>query len=349
MSLRYAFPAMFLSLTACSGDDSAEPTGDPSDEPTTIGQPVLPKDDAPQGDGDATVVFGMNKLFLGDTNRDASPNVQNGWKQYGFNLDGYDSTENSTVLCQPRKEGTPATAYPDGDNGIDNSFGKNLMSTIRAAYADASTEVANSLLEGKFTIIVAIDKLGTGANYQGLPWRLYGGDDLKKDAKFDGTDVWPVRPELLKDPNDILSSTIAFDDSYVTDQTWVSGTPASVKLSLSIKGTPLTLDIRHAVLSMNLNADRTVGSTGQLGGIIEVDQFLSELRKIAGKLLDTCEGGLLDILEEEVNKAADILSTGEQDPSKECNAVSIGLGFEMVKVQLGEVGEASVAEPDPCK
>jgi hypothetical protein len=39
-----------------------------------------------------------------------------------------------------------------------------------------------------------------------------------------------------------------------------------------------------------------------------------------------------------VRRASDILSDGTQDPTKECDGISIGVQFEMKEVQLGPVG-----------
>src|SRR5689334_6481949 len=39
-------------------------------------------------DGPASVTFAITKLYLGDTKRDGTPDPTNGWKEYGYDLDG---------------------------------------------------------------------------------------------------------------------------------------------------------------------------------------------------------------------------------------------------------------------
>jgi hypothetical protein len=42
-----------------------------------------------------------------------------------------------------------------------------------------------------------------------------------------------------------------------------------------------------------------------------------------------------------IQQASDILTDGTQDPTKTCDGISIGLGFEMVDAARGGVGPAS--------
>ena len=97
-------------------------------------------------------------------------------------------------------------------------------------------------------------KLGTGTDYNPLVTNLYAGGDLGADPKFDGTDKWPVLPGLLIDPTDITKgSKVSFPTSYVTSNTWVSGSKGDVKLALSISGFTLNLTIASAVITMELD------------------------------------------------------------------------------------------------
>jgi len=111
--------------------------------------------------GDPGTTQAVNKLFLGDTDRNGTANPTNGWKNYGFNLDGLKSTKTSKNLCKPRSGGTAAAVYPDGTDGIDNSFGKNILPIILGLASDLSTTANQSIADGDFTIMVEISKTGT--------------------------------------------------------------------------------------------------------------------------------------------------------------------------------------------
>src|SRR5262245_23512873 len=93
------------------------------------------------GDGSGSVTFAISKLYLGDTDPDGTPDKANGWKHFGYDLDGKVSTATSTDLCKTRNGASPANVYPDGDDGIDNSFGKLILPIILGLSSTASQKV----------------------------------------------------------------------------------------------------------------------------------------------------------------------------------------------------------------
>src|SRR5262249_23703766 len=157
----------------------------------------------------------IKKLYLGDVDRDGTKDITNGWRHYGFNLDGKVSDANSTDLCKPVASGQKSKVYTDGDNGLDNSFGENILPILLGLAPNASTQVNDSIAAGHFTLMLQIQKLGSGTDYNPLLTQLYGGANLMASPKWDGTDKWPVIPELLASPTDITTSKIQFPASYV--------------------------------------------------------------------------------------------------------------------------------------
>src|SRR5689334_23254118 len=117
-------------FAGCGGDDDATTAGGAGAGGNAVDQtgrqPPTPPDGAGPGDGAGTV-FAIRKLYLGDTKRDGTPDPAAGWKDYGFNLDHLISTKDSKNLCKPLAGGAPSAVYPDGNDGIDNSFGKNIL------------------------------------------------------------------------------------------------------------------------------------------------------------------------------------------------------------------------------
>ncbi|MCC6559454.1 MAG: hypothetical protein IT372_41575 [Polyangiaceae bacterium] len=340
--------AALLSVTGCGSTETPETAPDQTGK-------VPPKPPAEHpGDGPG-VVIAIDKLFLGETNRDGSPNKTNGWKQYGFNLDGKISTTESKDLCKPAAGAAPATIYPDGEQGIDNSFGKNILSIILGLEPAPSTAINESISEGSFTVMFDIQGLGSGTEYNPLTTRLYAGAELvdatgaSMAPKWDGTDMWPVRPELLNDPTDITSSKVVFPQSYVIDNTWVSGTPGSVNLSLSVSGYALNLTISQATMSMDFDADHKGAVNGTIAGVLETEVLITELKKVVGGFQPSlCEGSTIEGILNQIRQASDIMKDGTQDPAQTCNGISIGLGFSGQAVQLGDIAAASEPQPDPC-
>jgi hypothetical protein len=351
-SLLAALAASSLAAIAvgCGPDNTTSNTPPPVDQ-TGIVPPSIPEGAAACADPATTQA--VNKLFLGDTDRNDTPNPTNGWKKYGFNLDGLVSTKTSKNLCKPRAGGTAAAVYPDGEDGIDNSFGKNILPIILGLASDLSTTANKSIADGDFTIMLDISK--TGKDCTGAAGKLFAGAKLV-DAmgmavmpKFDGSDTWPVSPELLTDPMDPTSSKIMFKEAYIAGNTWVSGTKGTVSLQLSISGFTVSLDIQNAFVTVDLNGK--TGTNGTIAGVLDTEQLVSQISKVAAafdtSFCDPESPTLVSILNQ-LRQASDIMRDGTQDPSKECDGISIGLGFDTAAVTLGPVAKPGDPPPDPC-
>ena len=340
-----------LSLAALAGIVTVGCSSSTDETPT----PEVPVSNEPpakpaggvKGDGPGQV-FAVQKLFLGDTDRSGSPKPT-AWESYGYNLDGKISTATSTDVCKPRAGAQPKSVKTDGKGGLDNAFGKLLMPIIGSLSADASTKVNENIASGAFTILMKIDTLGEKSDYIDLPTALYVGTQLGGPAKFDGTDEWPIVPELLTDPSDIATAKLKFPNSYLSSNTWVSGSKGNLDLQLSVAGFSLTLGISNAVVTMDIAPDRKSASNGIIAGVLPVEPLINELKKVAGGFSpELCTGSTFESIAESIRQAADILEDGSQNPSKECNAISIGLGFEAGIAKLGKIGDEAGPKNDPC-
>ncbi|WP_437291575.1 hypothetical protein [Sorangium sp. So ce406] len=333
-----------LSVAGC-GSDPADPAEDPVVAP---GQPPPPGPAQP-GDGEG-VAFGIDRLFLGDTDRDGKK-MAGSWKQYGFNLDGKVSSTVSQDLCKPVDGTPPSEVYPDGVNGIDNSFGNKLVSLIANFLTDPSTRVTDAIANGDFTVIFKLDGLGDQPSYNPLTAKLYGGATLGAAPVWNGSDKWPVVPELLEDAQDIESAKVVFPASYVVDNTWVSGPESQVsfKLNLTFSGTTIGLTIRNVRIAMDLAPDHKSVVKGTIAGVLETAVLAEELRSVIGAVQPgVCEGSGIETILDQVRRASDIMKDGSQDPSQECDAISIGIGFTAKQVQLGEIAPPATTTGVPC-
>jgi len=337
-----------LSVAAfgCGGsddDNNAATNPEPTEQPCDCGQP--PEDpEGPAGDGDG-VVLAVNKLFLGDTDRNGTADPD-AWKSIGYNLDNYKSTASSKNVCKPRAGAQPSI-HVDGNDGIDNAFGKGILPAIALLADNPTATVNDEIADGSFTLMLKLDEVGTGDNYSGIKASLYAGGNLEAEPKWDGTDEWPVMPELLNG-GDINSPKIVFTDSYVADRTWV-GKADKLDISIAIQDVSLTLTINHAVITMDLESGNSGAKNGTIAGILEVDQLLETISK-AAPAIGGCDFDISQFQSvlDSLAQAADILADGTQDPSKTCNGISIGLGFEAKPVQLGVVLEPSEGGGEEC-
>ncbi len=294
-------------------------------------------------------MLAVTKLYLGDTDRNGTPDKTNGWKQYGFDLDGKISTATSTDLCQPVNGASAKNVYPDGNGGIDNSFGKLILPILLGLSSDTSAQVNMSISSGKYTYLMDLQGLGPGTDQNPVPARMYTGANLGHSPLFDGSDVWPVDPSSLLSPTDITSARTQFPAGYLTLNTWVGVPGPTVYLQLAFGGMSLPLQIGHAVVTMSLDPTHQSATNGTIAGIIPVQAFVTTLQQIAGEIDPSlCSGPTINSILDQIEQAADILQDGTQDPTKPCDGISIGLGFDAHVVQLGSIGPALPPPANPC-
>lgn len=286
--------------------------------------------------GEATVMA-VSQLSFGDGNSGE-------WKSVGFNVDGLVSTAISKDVCQPAAGALPSTPYPDGNEGIDNSFGKNLLPLILSLYPTWATDANNGIQKGVFTSLLRLECLPPEGDVPLFTTKLFGGTSLPETPKFDGTDIWPVTPELLSDPLDPLSSTVVFAESSVIGNKYDSGKNQTFILTVPLKtmtdSTSIKLTLYAAQTTMILSDDRKSATGGIIGGVLNTEEVVGEVKKI-GALLGLCGTQVLDNIIDQVRQSSDIMADGTQDPEKTCDGISMGLLFEMKEAQIGEVGPAA--------
>ncbi|MEP7121101.1 MAG: hypothetical protein ABJE95_09335 [Byssovorax sp.] len=281
------------------------------------------------GDGTTLVV---TKLAFGEGNAGQ-------WKKVGLNIDGLSSTASSKDVCTPNDGGNAATAYPDGDNGIDNSFGKNLLPTLLSVDPTWVNDVNMGAQNGFFSVLLKMYCLPPTGDVPAFTTKLFGGATLGSKPKFDGTDKWPVVPELLTNLADPESSAISFPSSSVVGAKFDSGKGTFIlTIPITVQGqtSSIKLTLYSARATMTLNDDRKGASAGTISGVLNTEEFVAEVKKI-GVLLNLCDQQLFMNILTQVRQASDILDDGTQDPNKVCNGISIGLGFEMAEAQIGNV------------
>jgi len=322
-----------FAFEGCSSDDK------PAAGVETKKAPAKPS--APATTDTSTKTFGVKTLFLGDAPRSGGAPTTTAWKKFGYDLDGKYTTKDSTDVCQIQP-GSDKSYREDGDKGIDNSFGANIVNQIIHGLApNAPQDLNNSIAKGQFTLMFTITGLSDDAKQTatGLSGYLNAGGQFDPSGQttptFSSADNWPVAPELLTNTSDPKSSKIQFSDAYVVDGTFVSGGGSDAKfgLTLSVSGQHLDLNIYRATITFDHTA-AAVGANGIIAGILNTEELLASLGKIAGRLdPKLCDPSQFTTLSDQIRSFADIMVDGQQDPSKRCDGISIALGFDSVLVQ----------------
>jgi hypothetical protein len=139
--------------------------------------------------------------------------------------------------------------------------------------------------------------------------------------------------------------------SYVNNNTWVSGSKGSIDLMLSISGFTLDLTVGSAQIAFDMDSTHHTGSNGTIAGVLNTQTLISELQTVAGTFDPAfCDPNnpTFQGIASEIAQASDIMSDGTQDPTKTCDGISIGLGFNSALVQLGSVAAPTTPPPNPC-
>lgn len=337
--------------------------------PSCILPPGPPTGAPAPPDTPSPTVLAISELYLGDAPRGSTTRDINAWKQFGYNLDGLISTGDGTNHCTLVAGANPAATKTDGDGGIDNGFGEGLLPIILNLSKDAPTLINDSLHNGDATLMVRMMNLAdtaTTPNQSGIKAALLAGaafgalancgdggstDPNCSPPKFDGTDVWPLSPNLLNnnDPND---PKIKLDNSYVAGGTWVSGHVPSVDLTITFQGVTLTLNILSAIITMKPTGIQSSAKAtqGTIAGVLNTATLVESLRSAAG-LIDPsfCTSEAFESVAQQIRSASDIMTDGTNgDPTKTCDAISIGIGFDASAVVQGAVAPAVTPPPDPC-
>jgi len=326
----------------CGGGDApiaGQPPGKPDPKPST--QPANVE------------TFALQTLLLGEYDRATKTPSTTAWKSYGYNLDGKVTTKESTDVCT----GVKANQV-DGNNGIDNAFGSVILPIIitAASLNTPSDTISQAIDSGSFTIQIQVTGLDDTPTQTatGLSGQLYASGKYDNGTPtFDSNTDWPVEPALLVNPSDVSKSTIAFNDSYVVNGTFVSGDLKAggiqVKISLVFQGVPLTLSVNHAVITFD-HTTANDAANGTIAGVIDTQELITGLKQVAGRISQSLCGSAFDGIAQQITQASDIMKDGTNAAGSSCNGISVGLGFvgKKVKNPTKIASDDAAVPPDPC-
>jgi hypothetical protein len=283
----------------------------------------------------------VSRWFLGDTDTKGNPSAES-WKTYGFDLDGLSSTPEQTNHCKPASGGKVNDIQVDGNKGIDNSFGRHFVNGLMATLlADPSDRIEEQIAKGNETLLLDLGKIGNASSYENAPaqWIRVIGQDVPPPQGDWSTYSW--RP--------LQGKEVPLPEAYLDQNVWFSGEVTEVTFAWVDDGFTLKFPIKRARASVDIS-DRKKGIGGQLGGIIPTEALVSEMEKLLGNFGSIFCGNssAKEAIAESIRQSSDILLDGTQDPTKECNAISIGLGFETRATQLGSAVPEEIS-PDPCE
>jgi len=292
--------------------------------------------------------FAVSFFRLGFSTRDGE-NVTDAWKNYGFDLDGVctstDDSQTSKDTCK-RGPGSAGDVLTDGDNCIDNNFGSQLVTLIKAVDPLAETKIGDGIKTGSLTLLFRISDLAESGADDNAPGALFAAKAATGAANLDGNDVFDI-DTISVSGGDIgkplanLKGTVTIDNGK---RVW-NGTADTLDLpAVFISGASGAIPIRGARVSIDMDSGR-----GTIAGYAPIPQVQTV---VAGVLAQQkmCPGSpLYDNILKNIERAADMPAQLPHDPAQICASLSLGLGIEVVGASVGTVVPTGKPKPDPCK
>jgi hypothetical protein len=319
--------------------------------------PPSSPDASAAGPGKESPVYAIHSLLLGDTDSGGAPDAS-GWRTLGYDLDGYASTPAFPGHCKPRKGADQGAVTTDGVGGRDNSFGRAVLPAIAAFFEISQpTDLANSVIDQGQSALLRIHGLDaapvdqTGLTLDLLPARgpVQGSGELLAPTPSqwsDGTYAWQPWSLFLRPIT--LEAELPSIDAYVSSQTLVAR-GGYLELPLNLGRMFVFLRVENPIVTLQLGGS-SMDHSGVLAGVLRPDAVVAALRGaiFSVEQIEGC-GAPLDELTKQVQLACDILSDGTQDPTRECDAISIGVGFSAARARLGEPALVDFWPVDRCE
>lgn len=322
--------------------DSGPGTGTPPPPPIDGGAPTT-----------NVYTFALETVFLGETDRGGTPSSA-AWKNFGYNLDGKVTDATSSNVCT-LAPGAPKFVQVDGQNGIDNSWGANMLPILQSAgsIANPSQLETQYVDQGAWTLQLQVAGLSDNAQQSanGLSAQLFEGAPYPNGAPaFDASTDWPVASASLKDGQTIGGgATVKFANAYVSGGTFVSGpSPNAITFELSLNGVSWPLTIHAPVVTFDHTAPADA-MNGTIAGVLDTEQFIAALRAIAGRISLSLCGSAFDGIAQQLRQASDLLPDATNPPNVACSAISVGIGFNAKRIaNPTKVTQSPSPPPDPC-
>jgi hypothetical protein len=298
----------------------------------------------------------------------ASPDA---WASFGYDLDGKLTNSSSTDVCT-LVAGASKQVQVDGNRGIDNSWGANIVPILQALESTPTPTTNNAIQSGAptqlFYVVGFDDSPGnvttaTGLSGVGLTGAQYSANGGTTPT-WDLNTHWPIDPTSINgcangcptgtDP--IQGALVTFPKAFQVQATFVAGTPADITLSLPIGGQPLLLNVHSAVVTFDPQMPGSV-TNGTIAGALNTQELIAAFQQVAGRLSTSlCSGSAFQSIATQIEQTSDIVVDGgtgqvSNTAGTPCNAISMGIGFDATEIALPTSADIAPPQPppvDPC-
>jgi hypothetical protein len=296
---------------------------------------------------EATLVVSYYRLGI-TTREDVASDTA--WKDYGFDLDSVcttaDDSATSKGTCR-RIEGSKPGVLEDGNDCRDNNFGSQLVPLLKTFSPGTEPNILAGIKKGGLTLAVRISDLAETGEDGRAPAAFLAVKGQGGAAKLDGTDILDVDGTSVTDGDLSKPTTSLVGGVRLVDgkRVWITKIDLLPLPAVFIAGATGSVPMHGARLEIELD---TVPMRGTIAGWV----LIKDAQDLVGSLLrgrSLCPGNpLYEQVAKDVAQSADMPLTLPQDPTKDCEAISLAFGLELVKGKLGKVLDPSPPPKDPC-
>jgi hypothetical protein len=353
MKLRLTLALSLLGLAACSVYDPALMTQG------LAGVPERPPASTSKSTDDVEAIFAFRNISL-DQSGDR-------WRRFGLDLDGM-----NTSSIEDEAECVAANGRPtlDGDKGIDNSFGQNVLPTVVGLISCLEDNIALNQGRGFGTVLLRLREWngtpndakvdvsvvssvdGTSADeVTGFEWggpdgatlKLPGANEDAPPPAWDGDDVFYVDPGSLV-AGDIRYPLVWKTDAYISNGRVVL--PVDTATTFVFLTGPgsfwLSLD---GYLIADISEDGETLEKGLLAGRFSAGELVATL-----KPLGICDSGFRGSVTSLLTDNLDLrIDPTLGSPDEQCTASSVAFSFQGIRARIAEtIAPVELPIPDPC-
>ncbi len=303
------------------------------------GEPVARPPDRPTGDPKPSLKgkefwFAVKRFHLGSQNS-AGVIVDDAWREWGHDVDHVCTSIEDSITnintCR-RVAGAKTNSLRDGMGCRDNNFGQHVIGLAKIASPDFEARLVDGTLSGNSTLMIKLEDVDDGPDDPYVPAKMYAATNTTA-PKWDGTDERSVSSDSLIDGT-IERPLTSFPRGYLVGNVWVSGEPSSFTIPIPVADAPAPMKLEGAIVTFKVGADRKAGIGGVISGGINLSNLESIIKPIAISS-GLCPGSAFyESTLKTVKQYPDLVSGAPkmQSESVECNAMSIGLGFDAARI-----------------
>jgi hypothetical protein len=337
-----------------AANDSASDAGAAARRP-----PERPDGPAVASGKGAQRIFVAKAMYLGSVDPGTQAKDPEAWRKLGYDIDGkctsvQESTSDNSGVCK-KPNGANSLSEEDGYDCIDNAGGRLFSGTTQWLSVDLELSLQARIVSGdSATLLLILDDVDDGPDDPYVPARLYVTAPRTQGMGppiWNGADLFVLDQQWLGDGG-IDSPRYKFEHGYIRDNVWVSGdfnkSPAVVPMMMLDRIEEISTE--STTLTLTFSDDRTSVSASTLSAVVASDELGTHLWPIFLDAMSCNVNAANTFVATGVKPNADLSSQGDSfvDPTRTCDAVSLGSQFLWVPAKMPVSTVAVTPMANPC-